>query len=202
MNKSMALLCMLSVMPFTAVMAKGPATADEKVSAVGASAATPPWEMAALYPRIGKWNVITRTLPGKSSPKGGLDHGVMIMKKGPGGFSIVQDYWSHGSSGDIIGQSFAWWDSSAKAYRSVWCDNTQGCIEFTTTIAGNSWETELDSEANGEKVRTVIHASMSADHNAIHEEAKSSYDGGPYQTETVSDYKRVAAQDSASAPNH
>lgn len=202
MKKTAALLCILSAMPLTALMAKGPVTADEKVSAASVSAATPPQEMAALYPRIGKWNVAIRTLPGKDSPKGGLDHGVMIMKKGPGGFSVVQDYWSHGSSGDIVGQSYAWWDPSAKAYKSVWCDNAQGCVEFTTAIAGNSWKIELKSEANGEKVSTVISASMSADHNTIHEETMNSYNGGPYRTVTVSDYKRVAAQDTASTLDH
>lgn len=126
----------------------------------------------------------------------------MIMKKGPGGFSIVQDYWSHGSSGDIVGQSYAWWDPSAKAYKSVWCDNVQGCVEFITAIAGNSWKTELNSEANGEKVRTVINASMSADHNTIHEETMNSYDDGPYRNVTVSDYKRVTAQDTANTLDH
>lgn len=202
MEKSTALFCILSAMPFTALMAKDPAKADGKNSAVSVPAATPPHEMAALYPRIGKWNVAIRTLPGKSSPKGGLDHGVMIMKKGPGGFSVVQDYWSHGSSGDLVGQSYAWWDPGAKAYKSVWCDNAQGCVEFTTAITGNSWKTELDSEANGEKVSTVINASMSADHNTIHEETMNSYNGGPYQTVVVSDYNRVAARDTPNTPDH
>ena len=50
---------------------------------------------------------------------------------------------------------------------------------------------ELDSEANGEKIHTAIRATISSDHNTIHEEAMNSYNGSPAQTETVSDYRRV-----------
>jgi hypothetical protein len=117
----------------------------------------------------------------------------MTIRKGPGGFSIVQDFRSRGVSGSTIGQSYTWWDGNAKAYKSVWCDNMQGCTEFTTTINGNSWTTELEGEADGQKVHTTIHATMSADHNAIHEEVANSYNGAPAKTETISDYKRVAA---------
>lgn len=115
----------------------------------------------------------------------------MTITKGPGGFSVVQDFWSRGTSGYVAGQSYTWWDPQAKSYKSVWCDNMQGCTEFTTVIAGNAWTVELDSEAGGDKVHTIIHATMSADHNAIHEEIANSYNGRPPQTEIVSDYKRV-----------
>jgi len=132
-----------------------------------------------------------RTAPSESLPKGGVDQGVMVMKRGPGGFSIVQEFSSHGVSGDVVGQSYAWWDSKAKAYKSVWCDNLQGCVDFTTAVTGNSWTVELDGVANGNKVHTVIHATMSADHNTIHEEVANAYDGGPARVETVSEYTRV-----------
>jgi hypothetical protein len=147
--------------------------------------------MSALYPRVGTWQVVIRTKPGRSSPKGGVDKGVMTITKGPGGFSIVQDFSSHGISGYTVGQSYTWWDTNAKTYKSVWCDNMQGCTEFTTVVAGNSWIVALDSEADGEKIHTIIRATMSSDHRTIHEEATNSYNGGPAETETVSDYKRV-----------
>lgn len=166
------------------------------LSAAGAMATDagpqPPPEMAALYPRIGTWKVEMRTAPSESLPKGGVDNGVMVMKKGPGGFSIVQEFSSHGVSGDVVGQSYAWWDAKAKAYKSVWCDNMQGCVDFTTAVAGNSWTVELDGVANGKKVHTTIHATISADHNRIHEEVANAYDGGSAKVETVSEYTRVA----------
>lgn len=161
-------------------------------TAVAQTAPQPPAEMAALYPRIGTWQVVMRTAPSESLPKGGVDNGVMVMKKGPGGFSIVQDFSSHGVSGDVVGQSYAWWDAKAKAYKSVWCDNMQGCVDFTTAIAGNSWTVELDGVANGKQVHTTIHATISADHKHIHEEVANAYDGGPAKVETVSEYTRIA----------
>ncbi|NII74868.1 hypothetical protein FHW84_003464 [Dyella sp. SG562] len=151
----------------------------------------PPPEMAALYPRIGTWKVLMRTGPSESLPKGGVDNGVMVMKKGPGGFSIVQEFTSHGTSGDVVGQSYAWWDAKAKAYKSVWCDNMQGCVDFVTVVKGNSWTVELDGESNGKKVHTTIRATMSADHNRIEEEVANAYDGGPMHVETVSYYTRI-----------
>jgi hypothetical protein len=193
LSSSMMLVGMLFAIGGVAAEAKMPAAGDGKSTAVVAASPLPPGEMSALYPRVGTWQVVIRTLPGASSPKGGLDKGTMTIKKGPGGFSIVQDFTSRGSSGYTVGQSYTWWDARTKAYKSVWCDSMQGCVEFTTALAGNSWTVELDGEANGEKIHTVIRATMSADHNAIHEETTSSHDGGPAHTETISDYKRVAA---------
>ena len=188
MKKSMV-LCVLSLMSGMVASGNVFATTDNTVAAPTTN--MPPPEMSALYPRVGKWNVVVRTEPGRSSPKGGVDRGVMTIVKGPGGFSVVQDFWSNGTSGHVVGQSYTWWDAQSKAYKSVWCDNMQGCTEFTTTIHGNTWTVEFDSQAGSEKVHTVIRAQMSEDHNAIHETVANSYNGGPAQTETVSDYKRI-----------
>ena len=151
----------------------------------------PPAEMSLLYPRIGRWEVTIRTEPSEGLPRGGIDKGMMSIEKGPGGFSIIQNFHSQGASGDLLGQSYSWWDRATKAYKSVWCDNLQGCIEFTTTINGNSWTVELDGEVNAKKVHTTIRASMSGDHNTIQEEFLNSYDGGPAKKETTSIYRRV-----------
>ncbi len=70
----------------------------------------------------------------------------------------------------------------------------QGCTEFATVLKGSSWTVELDGEANGKKVHTTIRATMSDDHNTIHEEFLNSYDGGPAKRETVSVYKRVGTE--------
>lgn len=156
------------------------------------ASAQPAAQMSQLYPRIGTWQVTIHTQPSQGSPQGGIDKGVMTIKKGPGGFSIVQDFWSRGSGGYTVGQSYTWWDNNTKSYKSVWCDNMQGCTEFTTVIEGNSWTVQLDGMANGETVHTTIHATMSADHKAIHEEVSSAYNGGPAKLESVSEYKRTA----------
>jgi hypothetical protein len=165
---------------------------SEQKDASAPASGGPKKEMNLLYPRIGTWHVTIRTEPSKDSPHGGVDKGTMTMTKGPGGFSVVQEFWSRGSSGNIKGQSYAWWDDASKTYKSVWCDNMQGCTEFVTVINGRSWTAEFHSEADGKKVHTVIQATMSADLNAIHEEVKSSYDGGLAKLESVSEYVRVA----------
>jgi len=171
------------------------ASADMSTATPAPAAETPPppGEMSALYPRIGTWKVVIRTLPGGDAAKQKIDHGVMTIKKGPGGFSVVQDFWSRGDSGHTVGQSYTWWDVGAKAYKSVWCDNMQGCTEFTTQMSGNSWTVELDGQADGKKVHTTIHAVMSKDQSVIHETTANAYDGAPAVTETISHYQRESA---------
>lgn len=190
MNTLTTLIGILLISACPAAMA-GHGAGKDATTVSPAASATPPSQMSLLYPRIGTWQVTIRTMPSKSLPSGGIDKGVATIKKGPGGFSIVQDFWSRGTGGHAIGQSYTWWDGNTKTYKSVWCDNAQGCVEFTTAINGDSWTVELDGEANGEKVHTTIHATMSPDHNAIHEEVANSYNGSPAKTETVSEYKRV-----------
>lgn len=158
--------------------------------AVGGS--EPPAQMSALYPRIGTWNVVIRAPAGPGATKEGVDHGVVHMTKGPGGFSIVQEFSSNGSSGPVVGQSYAWWDVPTKSYRSVWCDSVQGCVTFTTVVAGNAWTVDMDSKADGKKVHTTIRATMTPDYNTIHEEAVTRTDGGSERTESISDYTRVS----------
>jgi hypothetical protein len=187
--------CLLLLLASAGAAAKvaAPATVgetDAKVSSTAADTRVPP-QMNLLYPRVGQWQATIRTLPGPASPRGGVDEGVMTIEKGPGGFSIVQDFQSHGSSGPLVGQSYTWWDAASSSFRSVWCDNMQGCTEFTTVLHGNSWSVELDGMADGKKVHTTIRATMSPDHDCIHEEFANAYDGGPPRTETVSEYRRI-----------
>jgi hypothetical protein len=201
MKRSSAVPCvlLLLVSASTAVKAAAPAPGSRADSAAGtaSAAARVPVEMNKLYPRIGTWQVTIRTLPGHGSLQEGVDNGLMKIEKGPGGFSIVQDFRSHGSSGEVVGQSYTWWDERAGTYKSVWCDNMQGCTEFTTLVRGDSWTVELDGMAGSRNVHTTIRATMSPDHDCIHEEFANSYDGGPPTTETVSEYRRIIAGMSA-----
>jgi hypothetical protein len=199
MKLSAVPFCILLVPICSSAQQNNPAVASSQDNAKAATSSMlagthAPAEMNKLYPRIGEWQATIRTMPGPGSPEGGVDQGVMVIRKGPGGFSIVQDFQSHGFSGHLIGQSYTWWDSRTKAYKSVWCDNMQGCTEFTTVIQGNSWTVELDGTTNGTKVHTTIHATLSQDHNRIHEEFKNSYDGGPPRIVTVGEYRRVSAR--------
>lgn len=197
MKRSLTVPCALLLLVSASMAAKAATSASgaRTDAKAGTASATPgakvPDEMNKLYPRIGKWQATIRTRPIHESPQEGVDNGIMNVRKGPGGFSIVQDFRSHGSSGEVVGQSYTWWDAHAGTYKSVWCDNMQGCAEFTTLVRGDSWIVELDGTADGKKVHTTIRATMSPDHDCIHEEFANSYDGGPPVTETVSEYRRV-----------
>lgn len=194
MKRSLTVPCALLLLASASTAAKAatPAPGMRTGAKAGTASAMPgtkvPNEMNKLYPRIGKWQA---TRPIHGSAQEGVDNGIMTIRKGPGGFSIVQDFQSHGSSGELVGQSYTWWDAHAGTYKSVWCDNMQGCTEFTTLVRGDSWTVELDGTADGKKVHTTIRATMSPDHDCIHEEFANSYDGAPPVTETVSEYRRV-----------
>lgn len=199
MKPSLTFPCLLLLLaPPPAVAAKNPpAAAHTEADSSTASRPTTagidvPPEMGKLYRRIGKWQATIRTLPTPGSREG-VDNGIMTIEKGPGGFSIVQNFQSRGASGHVVGQSYTWWDKPSASYKSVWCDNMQGCTEFTTMVQGDSWTVELDGAADGRKVHTTIRATMSPDNKCIHEEFTNSYDGGPPVKVTVNEYRRVVA---------
>jgi hypothetical protein len=164
---------------------------DADVPSATAGTTRVPPQMNKLYPRIGRWQATIRTRPHAGASQGGVDNGIMTIEKGPGGFSIVQNFQSRGISGHVVGQSYTWWDKPSGSYKSVWCDNMQGCTEFATVVQGDSWTVELDGTANGRQVHTTIRATMTPDHDCIHEEFANAYDGAPPVTETVSEYRRV-----------
>src|SRR4051794_35222282 len=58
----------------------------------GMEMAKPSPEAQKLYSMVGTWSATIKTEPGPRSPKGATDKGSMVVKKGPGGFSVVQDF--------------------------------------------------------------------------------------------------------------
>lgn len=82
---------------------------------------------------VGSWSTSETFEVSEMAPKGGSGHGTAVIKRGPGGLSMVEDYNSHGAMGAFHGHGVFWWDDSAKGYKSVWCDNTtpNGCAAAT-----------------------------------------------------------------------
>jgi len=78
---------------------------------------------------VGTWNTSEDFEVSEMMPKGGKGHGVAVIKKGPGGLSVTEDYHSRGGMGAFAGHGVFWWDDKANGYKSVWCDNTSptGC---------------------------------------------------------------------------
>jgi hypothetical protein len=149
-------------------------------------------EAQKLYSMVGTWSATIKTEPGPWMPKGGTDKGSMIVKKGPGGFSVVQDFKSNGSFGAFMGHGNIWWDKNAGHYGDLWCDSMAGCTMASTKMESDKkWSTDMNGEMNGKKVHTVINGTMSDDGNSMHEDFMQSFDGSP-ATKTMSiDYKRV-----------
>lgn len=78
---------------------------------------------------VGTWNTSEYFEVSEMMPKGGKGHGIAVMKKGPGGLSVTEDYHSRGGMGAFAGHGVIWWDDKANGYKNVWCDNTSptGC---------------------------------------------------------------------------
>ena len=78
---------------------------------------------------IGTWHTAETFEVSDMMPKGGKGTGTAVIKSGPGGLSVVEDYNSHSDSGAFSGHGVFWWDDKAQGYKSVWCDSTTpaGC---------------------------------------------------------------------------
>jgi hypothetical protein len=165
---------------------------DEGPAGGGMMATKPAAEIQKMQSMIGTWSATIKTEPGPWLPKGGTDKGTMVVKKGPGGFSIVQDFKSNGAMGPFVGHGNIWWDKNANHYGDLWCDSMAGCTLASSKMEGDKkWTVDMPGEFQGKKVKTTINGSMSDDGNSMHEDFMQSIDGSP-ATKTMSiDYKRV-----------
>ena len=171
---------------------KSPMSHDHAKAPAAPEMPKPSPEAQKLYSMVGTWSATIKTEPGPWMPKGGTDKGSMTVKKGPGGFSVVQDFKSNGSYGPFMGHGNIWWDKNAGHYGDLWCDSMAGCTLASSTMESDKkWTVDMNGEMNGQKVHTVINGSMSDDGNTMHEEFMQSFNGSP-ATKTMSiDYKRV-----------
>jgi len=103
----------------------------------------------------GTWSIKESLAPDAASPNGSTGEGKIVWRRGPGGFSVVEDYRSKQGSKEITGLGVFWWDDAAQGYRTIWCDSTNpgGCISFKNVVR---WEGEQlvlveDYEINGKK---------------------------------------------------
>jgi hypothetical protein len=172
-----------------------------KAPAAGMEMPKPPAEIQKMMPMLGTWSATIKTEPGPWAPKGGTDKGSMIVKKGPGGFSIMQEFKSNGSTGPFVGHGNIWWDKNANHFGDLWCDSIAGCTLASSQMEGDKkWTVDMNGEMQGKKVKTTINGSMSDDGNSMHEDFMQSFDGSP-ATKTMSiDYKRVPMKAMQSVP--
>jgi uncharacterized protein DUF1579 len=154
--------------------------------------ANAPPEMLPVLSTVGNWSATIKNEPTPWNPKGSTDRGTMVMSKGPGGSSVIQDFRSNGPMGPYQGHAIIYWDTIAKKQSSVWCDNVSGCVFGVTKMDGDKkWSTEMEQEFQGKKMKMVSHGAI-VDSNTMHEEFTQSVDGGPMQKIMTIDYKRAA----------
>ena len=174
---------------------KKPAMEDDHQKAAasnGMMPAKPAPEMLPVLSTVGTWSAVVKNEPSPWNPKGSTDKGTMVMSKGPGGSSVIQDFRSNGPMGPYQGHAIIYWDTIAKKQSSVWCDNVSGCVFGVTKMDGDKkWSTEMEQEFQGKKMKMVSHGTI-VDPNTMHEEFTQSVDGGPMQKIMTIDYKRAA----------
>jgi hypothetical protein len=68
-------------------------------------------------------------------PEGGTGSGMSVIRRGPGGNSVLQSYDSHSAMGKFSGHGVVWYDPQAKGFKNIWCDSMTpgGCAMFNGT---------------------------------------------------------------------
>jgi len=97
----------------------------------------------------GNWKV-KETFEIEASRQDQTRQGTASFRAGPG-YSLIEDYKSTGSAGDLSFLALLWWDPKAQVYRVLTCANGDGCeLRGTAKWEGrelvNSWEEEVDGK--------------------------------------------------------
>jgi hypothetical protein len=74
---------------------------------------------------VGKWTV-RETFEVSASKRGKTREGTATFRAGPG-FSLIEDYQSNGSAGELHFLALLWWDPKSQVYPLLTCANNNGC---------------------------------------------------------------------------
>jgi hypothetical protein len=107
-------------------------------------------EMQSLFDAfVGSWQV-SETFETSTSQQGKMREGTASFRAGPG-YSLLEDYQSNGSAGELNFLALLWWDRSAHLYRLLTCANNDGCrqrgtVKWEGKELVNSWEEKVDGK--------------------------------------------------------
>lgn len=152
-----------AVLVLSAALAAGQTRTPAEKSAAQRSAAVSPSQQKAdaqieklLRALEGTWSIKEELVADSTSPNGATGTGTIVWRRGPGGFSVIEDYHSKQGGQDVTGMGVFWWDEAAQGYRTIWCDSTNpgGCISFKNVVRWDGSRLELveDYEVNGKKL--------------------------------------------------
>jgi hypothetical protein len=100
----------------------------------------------------GDWNV-SENFEVSATKQGRMRQGHATFTTGPG-FSLVEEYRSNGSAGELRFLGVLWWDPKSNAYQFFTCANSEGCsVRGTARWEGNNLVNTWEEETNGKRVR-------------------------------------------------
>jgi hypothetical protein len=99
----------------------------------------------------GQWSVSENFEVSASNP-GRTRQGRATFTVGPG-FSLIENYRSNGSAGDLRFLGILWWDPKSNTYPFFTCANDQGCaVRGSARWEGNNLVNTWEEEVNGKQV--------------------------------------------------
>ena len=118
-------------------------TAASASAQLPSSLSQPAPEMQSLAKAFeGRWAITEKYEPDEWTPNGGVGYGEEVWRRGPGGFTFMEEIHDHTPFEEGYGVGFSWWDST-KGLRGLWCINTnpQGCdLENALSAFGPKWD--------------------------------------------------------------
>jgi hypothetical protein len=114
----------------------------------------------------GRWSTHEKYEANELTPNGGEGHGETTFRRGPGGFTLEEEYRSQTPAGELFGFGVIWWDAT-KDLQHLWCINLNptGCEMFPgppqpgPTWGGKQLVLHVESERDGKRV--VFHEVIS-----------------------------------------
>jgi hypothetical protein len=105
---------------------------------------------------LGTWATQLKYAPGPSTPNGAMTSGQEVWRIGPGGTSLIEEYFEENAKGGFREFTIAWWDEQAQGQRFLACDNERmhGC-EVSRGVArweGSSLVYTEESKQDGAKL--------------------------------------------------
>lgn len=88
-------------------------------------------EMERLNYMIGAWNIVAKYEPSEESP-GGTGRGREVIRRGPGGLSLISDFRATGPMGKFSGHGIILWDPAEQVYKVFWVDSLMPGVLLTS----------------------------------------------------------------------
>ncbi len=78
---------------------------------------------------LGTWLLALKYEPSPDLPNGATGQGTEVWWAGPGGYSVIEEYYQNDANEPVEEFSPAWWDEQAGGQRFLYCSNTvlEGC---------------------------------------------------------------------------